>query len=403
MLAQGTPPRVVFDTISAMVRKEGNNVAERIDDLRRLVHGGIEKGIYQPAAARGVPIVDVEQAKQRFVLNSHEQLLDRDPPEWMIEKFITRRSLSAIYAPPASFKSFIGLDMGLCIAVGHEWHGFATSPARVVYVGSEGSGSVGMRIQAWANARLAGALIPPEQFLHLGVDVNMLDPVELRGFIDAVKDRIDPDLIIVDTVARNFGSGDENSTKDMSAFVNNIGRLMEALETSVMLIHHTGKDEAKGARGSSALNGALDHTFRLKREEGSDRVKLITTKQKETDEHAPIFLQMGRVEVTHPKTGEIVSSLVPVRSEPDAGAPDSVTNQEAYAGLRRVHHDILAAIKANPGELNVHQLAKLLGKDIHNFKKTIRLLSIDRGLIRADDSGFYFVVADDHKEGDEDD
>jgi hypothetical protein len=66
-----------------------------------------------------------------------------------------------------------------------------------------------------------------------------------------------PDLVIVDTLARNFGSGDENSTKDMNAFVESLD-LIRAAAVAVTVIHHTGKDAGRGERGSTALRGAAD-------------------------------------------------------------------------------------------------------------------------------------------------
>ena len=50
--------------------------------------------------------------------------------------------------------------------------------------------------------------------------VNMLDKSEAAELINAVRQvEGDPRLIIIDTLARCFGGGDENAAKDMNAFV----------------------------------------------------------------------------------------------------------------------------------------------------------------------------------------
>ena len=59
-------------------------------------------------------------------------------------------------------------------------------------------------------------------------------------------------------------SGDENSQKDMSAFVQGCDRLRERTKAAVLVIHHEGKDPGKGARGSNVLRGAWDTGIRVK-------------------------------------------------------------------------------------------------------------------------------------------
>lgn len=392
MLAQGTAPRIVFDVVAAMVRKEGVNVEERLDDLRRLVHGGIEKGIYKPPNA--APLVEGPPAeRKKFVFADHAGLMERDPPDWMLEGFLAQKSLAAIYAPPASFKTFLALDMGLCIATGQDWHGRKTARGRVLYIASEGSGSFGFRVQAWANARHGGSLIDSEWFRHLGEDVDMLGPEDLRSLVEAVQEQMPNgvDLMIIDTVARNFGSGDENSTKDMVSFINNVGKLKSILNCAVLVIHHTGKDEAKGGRGSSAMRGALDHEFRLRREDASDRVKLVTTKQKDADEAAPVWLKLGRIEVTHPKTGEVRESLVPVISEQVDDPAPSATNPEAYVGLKEAQLQVLSVVRLNSGRLSSVGVSAEVGKRPDNVGRTLRQLQ-DRGLVFMSRDGFWHFV-----------
>lgn len=71
-------------------------------------------------------------------------------------------------------------------------------------------------------------------------------------------------MIIVDTLARNFGAGDENATSDMNRFV----AAMDDFRTqfpgcTVIVVHHTGQTERSRARGSNALKAASDAEFRI--------------------------------------------------------------------------------------------------------------------------------------------
>ena len=48
-------------------------------------------------------------------------------------------------------------------------------------------------------------------------------------------------MIVIDTLARNFGAGNENSTEDMNRFVASIDRyLREEFGSAILLVHHTG-------------------------------------------------------------------------------------------------------------------------------------------------------------------
>src|SRR6266851_7142950 len=67
-------------------------------------------------------------------------------------------------------------------------------------------------------------------------------------------------LVIIDTFAKLIaaGGGDENSAKDQGLVFANVQRVKNATETHVALIGHTGKDEARGMRGSNAALGDVD-------------------------------------------------------------------------------------------------------------------------------------------------
>ena len=82
-------------------------------------------------------------------------------------------------------------------------------------------------------------------------------------------------LVVVDTLARAIAEGDENTADDMGAPIAVLDRVREATGAHVMLIHHTGKDEARGIRGHSSLNGAADMTLHVTKD--GDEVTTTTT------------------------------------------------------------------------------------------------------------------------------
>jgi hypothetical protein len=95
----------------------------------------------------------------------------------------------------------------------------------------------------------------------------MLEEADRKALVEAITQAgVKPGLIVLDTLARCYGGGDENSTKDMNTFVTNCDLLRESFpDTTILVVHHTGKDTARGLRGSSAFNGALDIAFEMNR------------------------------------------------------------------------------------------------------------------------------------------
>ena len=72
-------------------------------------------------------------------------------------------------------------------------------------------------------------------------------------------------LIVIDTLNRNFGGADENSTKDMTAFVSNLDLLRAEHGATILVIHHSGHTNSGRSRGSSVLYGAVDANMQVAR------------------------------------------------------------------------------------------------------------------------------------------
>lgn len=106
-----------------------------------------------------------------------------------------------------------------------------------------------------------------------------------------------PSLIVVDTLARAMGNGDENTAKDMGQFVRSIDHLRAKTGAHVMVIHHSGKDASKGARGSGSLRAAADTEIELTRSD--DTIMAEQRKQRDMPcdgvfayQLKPVFLGM---------------------------------------------------------------------------------------------------------------
>jgi hypothetical protein len=117
-------------------------------------------------------------------------------------------------------------------------------------------------------------------------------------------------MVIFDTLSYLFAGGDENAASDAVLVLQRIGRIQDETGAHVMLLHHPGKDKTKGARGSSALKGAVDTEITLsggKDAQGEIRT-LKVTKQKDMEPISDMCFRLQNVDCM-PDT-----DLDPVRS-----------------------------------------------------------------------------------------
>ena len=259
-----------------------------------------------------------------------EQLddIDDEPVEWLIEGVIPKKAFVALYAPPASFKSFVALDIAECIATGRE---FLTKQVKhqgaVLYIAGEGHGGIGARIKAMKkhHSTPQGA---PVFFLRKQINLRS-SATDIQDLIQAVDDiqathDINFELVVIDTLARAFGGGNENASEDMGAFITAAGAIQGRYNCALLVVHHAGKDATKGLRGHSSLLGAVDTELEIIRIEDAPKGILHISKQKDGEDGQRYGFQMISVELSTTLIGfDTVSSLaVQVDSEMDVNKPN---------------------------------------------------------------------------------
>ncbi|MGB1076678.1 MAG: AAA family ATPase, partial [Bdellovibrionales bacterium] len=190
------------------------------------------------------------------------------PISWLVGGYIENHTLSMIFGDPASGKSFVAIDLSCCIATGTAWHGQDVNQGAVFYIAGEGHNGLGKRFKAWQEHN--GVSLENARLHTAKRSAQLYDENSAIAVGDAVQTIIEntghrPSLIVIDTLARNFGGGDENSTKEMNQFIANVDELKDRWNASVLIIHHSGHQEKARARGSMALKGALDHEYLCKK------------------------------------------------------------------------------------------------------------------------------------------
>ncbi len=278
------------------------------------------------ATAPGNVHQETDKTYKPFKIESWQSVKD-EPVNWLIQDVIPEKSFVALYGPPASFKSFIAMDIAECIASGRPWLGKeinGTGP--VLYIAGEGHGGIGARIAAIKQHHKTP---DSAQVYVVRSQINLRSSVDdftaLIVAIDELVQELGVDLrmIVIDTLARAFGGGNENSSDDMGAFIQATGKIQNRYKCSLMLLHHAGKDTTKGLRGHSSLLGAVDTQMEIIRFPQTREGLILMSKQKDGEDGQNYGFEAIEVEIDRSDLGlENGSSLAIKHRETIAGEMD---------------------------------------------------------------------------------
>jgi hypothetical protein len=279
--------------------------------------------LQSPAAVQGAP---PPRAKRLY---RHDELHSLPPPAWLIDQQIPANGLTVLFGPSGAGKSFVALDYAAKIAR-------SSRPLQpVIYVAAEGGSGYSARVRAWE-----GYHRQPCGALCFWLDaINLLDAGAVQGFLDEVRP-LRPALVIIDTLARCMW-GDENSARDMGAFIQACNAIQRALNAAVLVVHHTGKSGVS-ERGSSALRGAADMMIELTNDDGL--IRMACSKAKDAPEFEPRYLRLVNWEIEPGLTScVVVPSSRRVEATGDRLTPIQTKILETLALETFIEHGVRAA------------------------------------------------------------
>ena len=243
---------------------------------------------------------------------------------YLIKGWLGCGQMSVMYGPSNVGKSFAALDMAWHVASGEMWHGFRVSGGPVLYLATEGGSSFHNRIYALAQ-KYERTDVPlyirpsPVDLLRPNADL-----AEIIALVEEIKEASGQDCvqIVVDTVSRAMAGGNENGPEDMTAFISNVDAMRAATGAHCMLVHHSGKDVAAGARGHSSLRAATDTEIEmeLSREDGLRFAR--ATKQRDMETGAEFAFKLDVITLGVDQDGDDVTTCViePVQGDEIADA-----------------------------------------------------------------------------------
>lgn len=252
--------------------------------------------------------------KSRIKKYNFDQITNRPPTQWLIKKVLPKTGVAVVYGQSKAGKSFLAFDLLAHVSKGLEWFDHRVMRAPVVYTPFEGFGGLPNRFNAFKEELFK----PDIKIVEAPIDLN--NQVDYDELIDVIGDDIQGGVVCIDTLAASSPALDENNGVDMKLLIDKCQRMARDFQCLVLLVHHSGKDQSRGLRGFSGLEGACDAIIHVQRNENNRHWKLEKNKEGMDGREYPFKLQP--VLLGHDNDDETIYSCVvqPVASENDADA-----------------------------------------------------------------------------------
>ncbi len=293
------------------------------------------------------------------------ELMELPDPEWLVDALLVKGTEAMLAGAPGEYKSFLALDLSLCIATGRDWCGKPVKQGTVVYVVGEGLGGMKARAYAWCLAHHVEIDDPAIRFLPYAVDLRD------RGAVDAFSQAIaqleqPPVLLVIDTLARSMPGTEENSNREMGEAIVAGNQLRGG--GTVLYVHHTKRGGSDGAgRGASALDAAVETRLWIRKHGKQGESKLSIEKQKNGVEGKFWHFRFDPIKLT---TSGVLRQFDPAHTGGD-GPP---------LGER-----ILELLRMDPGR-STNAIERRVDGGTEKIREALRVL-IQDGLVRVDQSG----------------
>ncbi|MGX4804347.1 AAA family ATPase [Bradyrhizobium guangdongense] len=182
--------------------------------------------------------------------------------EEIVKGFLGAGEFSLFVAKPGTGKSVLLCDIGCHIAAGTDWHGRKVKQGLVVFFAAERKGLTERRVAAWRKKHGVSGIPFVVVGGMLDLTSGLIDAKALASSIRTLEAKCGHgcNLIIIDTVTRTFGGGDQNASKDMQRYIQSVDELHRATGAHVAAIHHSGWEGDRG-KGAIDLDGAIDVSF----------------------------------------------------------------------------------------------------------------------------------------------
>ncbi len=209
-----------------------------------------------------------------------------DKINYIVDGIIPEDSLCLFFGQPGSLKTMIIMDMVMCILIGKDWlsndsvSSFTTVQNKVLWLDMDnGQRRSDSRVKAMAKGHGLPANIPHFAYVSFpSPSFTASDSTRVYNLCQDIND-FGSKVVVIDNLLSVSGDADENSPK-MRDVMLGLRMLAEKTNATVIVIHHTPKDESvENYRGHSSIGQYSDLLVFVKRED--DLVTMRATKERD--------------------------------------------------------------------------------------------------------------------------
>jgi hypothetical protein len=207
-------------------------------------------------------VITPKAKKPRFNITRFDDVNQIVAKEYVVQGLIGAGEFSLFVAKPGTAKSVLLCDIGLHIAAGKDWHGRKVKQGLVVFFAAERSSLTERRVAAWRKTHDVSGIPFAIVSGKLDLTTGLFDAKELvKATAElSLEFGLPCRLVILDTVTRTFGPGDQNHSRDMQRYIQSVDELTLATGAHVAAVHHSTWAGERG-KGAIDLDGAVDVSY----------------------------------------------------------------------------------------------------------------------------------------------
>jgi len=220
------------------------------------------------------------------------ELITKQFPDdvWLVDRLIPDNGLSVITGYPASYKTWLMLNLAICISTGKPFlDDFQTKKSKVLLIDEEN----GERI-------LQGRIKKMTSQQDLDIDIISLKNFKLTDSDEIIKYCLENRIgvVMIDSLIRTH-KGDENSSQEMAKLFDEFKKFKNS-QLSVIFTHHNRKTGERRAnpiedmRGSSEIFAFVDSGLSVRKAKDKDEIIATQIKQRVDEEIEPFNIAIDR-------------------------------------------------------------------------------------------------------------
>lgn len=245
--------------------------------------------------------------------------------EFVIDGFLDRQGVAMMPGASGSGKTFLVLEIAMCIATGRPFWGMAVKPGVVLYQAGEGKQGVTKRLDAWLTDRgvEAAASIPFQMLtkrVNLFADDSDTDAIIGEGKAWAAYYEQPIRLVVIDTFNKAITGANEISGQDMGKVLARMERISTELDCVVLSPIH--KSKQGDMRGHTSLKGDASNVIEVAELDIRDtNERIIRTvsldKNKDGEKGKPMRFVLRQVVLGEDENGKPITTCVVDRPNGD--------------------------------------------------------------------------------------